>query len=118
MTTRHRSIVMARWLSQVPCARAARLRRRRNVARRAGLPHAAPDEGPKIPEGFTPIFTGKDLSGWHVSKTNHHGTTPDYRVLHGLIVGTQNPRGKGGFSSRTGATRLRGLHRDQAGLGL
>jgi hypothetical protein len=55
------------------------------------------DQGPKIPEGFTPIFNGKDLSGWHVSKTNHHGTTPDYRVLHGLIVGTQNPQGKGGI---------------------
>ena len=55
------------------------------------------DEGPKVPEGFTPIFNGKDLSGWHVSKTNHHGTTPDYRVLHGLIVGTQQPRGKGGI---------------------
>jgi hypothetical protein len=56
-----------------------------------------PEEGPKIPEGFTPIFNGKDLTGWHVSKTNHHGTTPDYRVLHGVIVGTQNPRGKGGI---------------------
>ena len=55
------------------------------------------DDGPKVPEGFTPIFNGKDLTGWHVSKTNHHGTTPDYRVLHGLIVGTQNPRGKGGI---------------------
>ena len=55
------------------------------------------DTGPKIPEGFTPIFNGKDLTGWHVSKTNHHGTTPDYHVLHGLIVGTQNPRGQGGI---------------------
>ena len=57
----------------------------------------APEPGPKIPEGFTPIFNGKDLSGWHVSKTNHHGTTPDYHVLHGLIVGTQNPKGRGGI---------------------
>ena len=55
------------------------------------------DPGPKIPEGFTPIFNGKDLTGWHVSKTNHHGTTPDYHVLHGLIVGTQNPLGNGGI---------------------
>ena len=56
----------------------------------------------KVPQGFTPIFNGKDLTGWHVSKTNHHGTTPEYRVVHGLIVGTQNPRdaqgtGKGGI---------------------
>lgn len=51
----------------------------------------------KVPEGFTPLFNGKDLTGWHVSKTNHHGTTPEFRVLHGLIVGTQNPLGKGGI---------------------
>jgi hypothetical protein len=56
-----------------------------------------PDPGPKVPDGFTPIFNGKDLSGWHISRTNHHGTTPDYRVVSGVIVGTQNPRGKGGI---------------------
>ena len=56
-----------------------------------------PDEGPKVPAGFTPIFNGKDLSGWHPSKTNHHGTTPNYQVVHGVIVGTQNPRHKGGI---------------------
>ena len=51
----------------------------------------------RVPEGFTPIFNGRDLTGWHVSRTNHHGTTPDYRVVHGVIVGTQQPRGKGGI---------------------
>jgi hypothetical protein len=50
-----------------------------------------------IPEGFTPIFNGKDLTGWHISKTNHHGTTPDYRVVHGKIVGNQNPIDQGGI---------------------
>jgi hypothetical protein len=60
-------------------------------------PAAPPSDLGKVPEGFTPIFNGKDLSGWHVSKTNHHGTTPDYRVVHGVIVGTQQPRGKGGI---------------------
>jgi hypothetical protein len=50
-----------------------------------------------IPEGFTPIFNGKDLTGWHISKTNHHGTTPEFRIVHGVLVGTQNPRGKGGI---------------------
>jgi hypothetical protein len=50
-----------------------------------------------IPEGFTRIFNGKDLSGWHISKTNHHGTTPDYRVLHGMIIGNQQPIGQGGI---------------------
>ena len=67
-----------------------------------GLPHRALTEtqmieAPPVPEGFTPIFNGKDLSGWHVSKTNHHGTTPDYRVLHGVIVGTQQPWNEGGI---------------------
>ena len=51
----------------------------------------------KVPEGFTPIFNGTDLTGWHISKTNHHGTTPEFRVVHGVIVGTQNPHGKGGI---------------------
>ena len=42
-------------------------------------------ESGKIPEGFTPIFNGVDLTGWHVSKTNHHGTTPEFRVVHGVL---------------------------------
>jgi len=50
---------------------------------------AIDDPGPRVPEGFTPIFNGKDLTGWHVSRTNHHGTTPEFRVVHGMIVGTQ-----------------------------
>ncbi|ODS58719.1 MAG: hypothetical protein ABS36_04110 [Acidobacteria bacterium SCN 69-37] len=67
-----------------------------------GQPHRALSEtemiaAPPIPEGFTPIFNGKDLTGWHVSKTNHHGTTPDYHVLHGVIVGTQQPWNEGGI---------------------
>ena len=55
------------------------------------------DPGPRVPDGFTPIFNGKDLTGWHVSRTNHHGTTPEYRVVNGIIVGTQSPRGRGGI---------------------
>jgi hypothetical protein len=65
------------------------------LAQTTQLPPA--DPGPKIPDGFTSIFNGKDLTGWHISRTNHHGTTPDYHVLHGLIVGTQNPHGRGGI---------------------
>ena len=58
---------------------------------------AQPADLGRVPEGFTPIFNGKDLTGWHVSRTNHHGTTPEYRVVHGVIVGTQQPRGRGGI---------------------
>ncbi len=50
-----------------------------------------------IPEGFTPIFNGVNLDGWHVSRTNHHGITPDYHVMDGMIVGTQDPLGSGGI---------------------
>src|SRR4051812_12428106 len=50
-----------------------------------------------VPEGFTPMFNGKDLTGWHVSKTNHHGITPNYYVQQGMILGTQRPLGSGGI---------------------
>jgi hypothetical protein len=62
------------------------------------LPRTNEDPLPKVPIGFTPIFNGKDLTGWHISKTNHHGVTPDYHVMHGsILVGTQNPLGRGGI---------------------
>src|SRR5262245_58701105 len=50
-----------------------------------------------IPEGFTPLFNGRDLTGWHVSTTNHHGHSPDFHVEQGMIVGTQRPLGGGGI---------------------
>jgi hypothetical protein len=52
---------------------------------------------PVVPAGFTALFNGESLAGWHISKTNHHGTTPDYHVLHGMIVATQKPLGRGGI---------------------
>jgi len=51
----------------------------------------------EVPAGFTSIFNGKDLAGWHISRTNHHGTTPDWHVENGAILGSQNPPGKGGI---------------------
>ena len=47
--------------------------------------------------GFTSIFNGRDLSGWHISSTARHGLTPDFRVAHGVILGTQRPYGSGGI---------------------
>ena len=66
-----------------------------------GMPSPVPitnDEPmPRIPVGFTSIFNGKDLTGWHISRTNHHGTTPDFHVMAGgILVATQNPLGGGG----------------------
>ncbi len=56
-----------------------------------------PDPPVTVPDGFTPIFNGKDLTGWHTSKTARHGITPDFHVLHGMIVGTQHPLANGGL---------------------
>src|SRR5512138_973925 len=50
-----------------------------------------------VPAGFTPIFNGQNLTGWHVSPDNHHGVTPEFRVVHGAIVGAQSPFGDGGI---------------------
>jgi hypothetical protein len=58
---------------------------------------AVPAEMSSVPRGFTPIFDGKSLAGWHVSATNHHGVTPDWKAANGIITGMQNPPGKGGI---------------------
>jgi hypothetical protein len=50
----------------------------------------------QVPSGFKSIFNGKNLKGWHVSRTTHQGTTPDFRVEDGEIVVTQSPYGQGG----------------------
>jgi hypothetical protein len=51
----------------------------------------------QIPAGFTPIFNGKNLKGWHISRTSHQGTTPNFYVENGMIVVKQNPFGQGGI---------------------
>jgi hypothetical protein len=56
-----------------------------------------PDPAPQIPEGFVPLFNGRDLTGWHVSQTARHGRTPEFRAVHGVLVGTQRPYGQGGM---------------------
>src|SRR5690349_19899931 len=61
------------------------------------VPVSNEDPPAKIPIGFTSIFNGTDLTGWHISKTNHHGATPDYHVSPGgILLGSQNPVGGGG----------------------
>ena len=50
----------------------------------------------KIPVGFTPIFNGKDLNGWHTSRTSHQGTTGNFYVENGVITLKQRPYGQGG----------------------
>ena len=52
---------------------------------------------PDVPEGFDPIFNGKNLEGWHISRTTHQGTTPSFTVQDGVIVGRHEPYGQGGL---------------------
>ena len=49
------------------------------------------------PAGFTPIFDGKDLAGWHVSQTNHHGNSRGWSVKDGVLLATQDRLGNGGI---------------------
>lgn len=51
----------------------------------------------QIPKGFKPLFNGKNLKGWHVSRTTHQGTTPDFYVEDNAIVASQQPFGQGGI---------------------
>ncbi|KAA5543296.1 3-keto-disaccharide hydrolase [Adhaeribacter rhizoryzae] len=50
----------------------------------------------QIPAGYKRIFNGKNLKGWHISRTTHQGTTPSVQVKDGAIVLTQQPFGQGG----------------------
>jgi hypothetical protein len=52
---------------------------------------------PHIPAGFTPLFNGRDLSGWHLSRTDHHGSTPLASVGDGVLYLKQSPYGQGGL---------------------
>lgn len=49
-----------------------------------------------IPEGFTSLFNGSNLAGWHLSMTNHHGNTREWRIIDGALTGRQDPPGNGG----------------------
>jgi hypothetical protein len=51
----------------------------------------------QLPDGFTPLFNGKNLKGWHISRTSHQGTTPNFHVEENVITVKQNPYGQGGI---------------------
>jgi len=57
------------------------------------LLHAA---SAQLPAGFRPLFNGKDLTGWHFSRTTHQGTMGKAVVEDGALVLRQNPYGQGG----------------------
>lgn len=58
---------------------------------------SAQAKGGSIPEGFTRIFDGKTLKGWHVSRSNHHGVDPKVLVKDGVLLIGENPFGAGGI---------------------
>jgi hypothetical protein len=46
--------------------------------------------------GFKSIFNGKNLNGWHFSRTTHQGTTPKVEIEDGAIFMGDQPFGQGG----------------------
>jgi hypothetical protein len=59
---------------------------------------AARGEAAKIPSGFKPIFNGRNVRGWHISRTVHHGTTGSFTVdRNGVLVMKAQPFGQGGL---------------------
>jgi hypothetical protein len=58
----------------------------------------APAPMTKIPlTGFTSLFNGKDMKGWHWSRTVRHGTVGGFRIEGGAMALFQNPFGQGGL---------------------
>ena len=55
--------------------------------------HSQPKQNLK---SYQCIFNGKDLKGWHTSRSSHQGTTGNFFVEHGEVVLKQNPYGQGG----------------------
>ena len=49
------------------------------------------------PAGFTPLFNGRDLAGWHISQVNHHGNSQGWSVKDGVVLATQDRPGNGGI---------------------
>jgi hypothetical protein len=62
------------------------------IASAADEPSDKPDDS-----GFTTIFDGKTLEGWHVSGKTGHGTGGRWVVEDGAIVGSQDRPGNGGI---------------------
>jgi hypothetical protein len=50
----------------------------------------------RLPDGFEPLFNGRDLTGWHWSRTTHHGTTAKADIRNGILTLMPHPFGQGG----------------------
>jgi hypothetical protein len=47
-------------------------------------------------QDFESVFNGKNLDGWHISRTSHQGTLGNFYVEEGAITLKQYPYGQGG----------------------
>jgi hypothetical protein len=65
------------------------------AASAAGPPLCAQAGG--VPGGFTSLFNHSNLVGWHISMTNHHGNTREWRIIDGALTGRQDAPGNGGI---------------------
>lgn len=50
----------------------------------------------QVPHSFKSLFNGKNLKGWHTSRSSHQGTVGNFYVDNGTITLKQNPYGQGG----------------------
>jgi hypothetical protein len=96
MTGRSARVDLARWRAAARWL-ARQTRRGRTLSLLLTGAIELPAQVGRIPKDFTPIFNGRDLTGWHVSRTTHHGTTPSVTVEDGAIVMRQHPYGQGGL---------------------
>src|SRR5687767_11046496 len=58
---------------------------------------ATPSGQVQVPAGFTAIFNGRNLDGWHPSRTTHHGSVGNFYVENGVLLASQRPFGQGGL---------------------
>jgi len=118
LTLKHNNIHFARWRSlQVPLQNDAFARAQPSldaldaleaeiIAKQRALARPLPHQyqivrsdavAAAVPPGFTPIFDGKDRTGWHISQVNHHGNSEGWTVENGVLKGTQDKPGHGGI---------------------
>ncbi|HNR30234.1 MAG TPA: DUF1080 domain-containing protein [Candidatus Hydrogenedentes bacterium] len=63
----------------------------------AGLGGCGRAGGATAFDEWADLFNGEDLAGWHISQTNGHGDTKNWRVVEGAIEGAQDAPGNGGI---------------------
>lgn len=51
----------------------------------------------QAPDGYESVFNGRNLAGWHMSLSSHHGDSREWRVYDGALVGKQDRAGNGGI---------------------